>query len=189
MKLEPPPSRLFYTAMVSRCHSKVWCVGLGPAHPQVVANQNHLRSYSKALPGASRWMRQCIGPGVKRHGNPSITATPGRACRQSPLPEKKKKKKSLSEPLVNIHKVQKNIQNFPSLSLSGHESVKQSLLFLFLLLCLPFLSWLPPAAAPHGQGINPGQTDNSWLHSGRQMQILLFFRLDHLGNNQSSVLY
>lgn len=95
------------------------------------------------------------------------------------------KKKSLSEPLVNIYKVQKNIQNFPSLSLSGHESVKQSLLFLFLLLCLPFLSWLPPATAPHGQGINPGQTDNSCLHSGRQMQILLFFRLDHLGNNQS----
>ena len=28
------------------------------------------------------------------------------------------KKKSLSEPLVNIYKVQKNIQNFPSLSLS-----------------------------------------------------------------------
>ena len=92
MKLEPPPSRLFHTPMVSRCHSRVWCVGLGPAHPQVVANQNHLRSYSKALLGASRWMRQCIGPGVRRHGNPSITVTPGRACRQSPLPGKKKKK-------------------------------------------------------------------------------------------------
>ena len=119
MKLEPPPSRLFHTPMVSRCHSRVWCVGLGPAHPQVVANQNHLRSYSKALLGASRWMRQCIGPGVRRHGNPSITVTPGRACRQSPLPGKKKKKSSLSEPLVNIYKVQKNIQNtVPSISLS-----------------------------------------------------------------------
>lgn len=76
--------------MASRCHSRVWWAGLGPAHLQVVANQNNLRSCRKALPGSSWWTEKCMALflGSEDADNPSITATPGRACRQSPLPEK-----------------------------------------------------------------------------------------------------
>ena len=81
--------------------------GAGPGSPTGGCQSEPSEELQQGSPGASRWMRQCIGPGVRRHGNPSTTATPGRACRQSPLPEKKKKS-SLSEPLVNIYKVQKN---------------------------------------------------------------------------------
>ena len=65
--------------------------GAGPGSPTGGCQSEPSEELQQGSPGASRWMRQCIGPGVRRHGNPSTTATPGRACRQSPLPEKKKK--------------------------------------------------------------------------------------------------
>ena len=93
--------------MVSRCHSRVWCVGLGLAHPQVVANQNHPRSFSKAPQGPHNGWGSALALGSE-----DMVILPPQQHQEGHADkahcQKKKKKSSLSEPLVNIYKVQKN---------------------------------------------------------------------------------
>ena len=166
MKLGPPPSRLFHTPMVSRCHSRVWCVGLGLAHPQVVANQNHPRSFSKAPQGPHDGWGSALALGSE-----DMVILPPQQHQEGHADKahcQKKKKKIISFWASCEHiqspKKYKTFLLFPYQDMSQSNSPFYLFFYSFAFLSCPGSALTLPT---RGQGINTGQTTPGSTQEGK----------------------
>lgn len=118
-----------------------------------------------------------IGLGSEDVCNPVIAGSVRGGVQTQPTARKKP-----SYPLANIHKVQRMEQNVPFFLYQDMSQLSCPFHFVFLLLCLLLVSWLP-LHCTCGQVASPGQR-GSWLRPRQAMCTLMFFRLDYLENNR-----